>query len=243
MERYGLIGHPIAHSQSPRLFQAAYGGKYPYDLIQTPLFEEAFERFLSGYEAVNVTAPFKLEAFRKADLHSPECLLTGAANILLKTPGGIKAYNSDYLGLRWLLQREGPFENVLVVGYGGAGRAAQMAACSLGHPVTVVNRSTQKGEGVQPLSVIGQREWDLVIYTLPVDIPETAALRCGRLLEANYRDPVLKGRIPPQRYVGGERWLLSQALCGYALMTGIEPDGKALEEAVSGLTVPNNENK
>ena len=73
MDKFGLIGHPIAHSLSPRLFTAAYAGKYAYDLIETPDFGEAWERFLSDYKAINVTAPFKMEAFAKADWASPEC--------------------------------------------------------------------------------------------------------------------------------------------------------------------------
>ena len=43
MKRFGLIGHPIARSLSPGLFKAAYGGKYPYDLIQGEDFEESYD--------------------------------------------------------------------------------------------------------------------------------------------------------------------------------------------------------
>ena len=101
--RFGLIGHPIAHSLSPALFKAGYDGRYQYDLIETEDFEEAYERFLKDYDGINVTAPFKELAVRKADILSEECRRIGAANILIKTPEGIKAHNSDYLGVRqWL---------------------------------------------------------------------------------------------------------------------------------------------
>ena len=103
MDRFGLIGHPIGHSLSPRLFAAAYGGRYPYDLIDTPDFEEAWARFLAGYKAINVTAPFKGDAFARVDWKSPECLRIGATNLVVKTPEGLKAYNSDYLGVRDIL--------------------------------------------------------------------------------------------------------------------------------------------
>ena len=72
MNKFGLIGYPVAHSQSPGLFSAAYGGRYPYELIETPDFEKAWECFVNGYRAVNVTAPFKADAFYAADWHSPE---------------------------------------------------------------------------------------------------------------------------------------------------------------------------
>ena len=101
--KFGLIGHPIAHSLSPALFKAGYDGRYPYELIETADFEEAYQRFLDGYDGINVTAPFKELAFAKADILSEECLAVKATNLLVKTPEGIKAYNSDYLGVRmWL---------------------------------------------------------------------------------------------------------------------------------------------
>ena len=97
--KFGLIGHPIEHSLSPALFKAGYGGKYPYDLIITKDFEEAYKTFLEGYDGINVTAPFKELALRKADIISEECRLVGATNLLIKTPEGIAAYNSDFRGL------------------------------------------------------------------------------------------------------------------------------------------------
>ncbi len=106
--KFGLIGHPIAHSLSPALFKAGYDGKYPYELIETPDFEEAYQRFLNGYDGINVTAPFKELAFAKADILSDECKAIGATNLLIKTPEGVKAYNSDFLGVRkWLLEVAG----------------------------------------------------------------------------------------------------------------------------------------
>jgi len=110
MKRFGLIGHPIAHSLSPALFKAGYDGRYPYELIETPDFEEAYERFMQEYDGINVTAPYKELAFRKADILSEECQRIGATNLLVKTPEGVKAYNSDYLGVRlWLEEAAMPF--------------------------------------------------------------------------------------------------------------------------------------
>ena len=99
MPKFGLIGHPIGHSQSPRLFGAAYHGKYPYDLIEGKYFEESYSKFMREYDAVNVTAPFKEKAYEKADIVSGPVALTGAANILVKTPEGVSAYNSDFTGV------------------------------------------------------------------------------------------------------------------------------------------------
>ena len=112
--KFGLIGHPIAHSLSPALFKAGYDGRYPYDLIETPDFEEAYQRFLYDYDGINVTAPFKELAVQKADILSEECRIIGATNLLVKTTEGIKAYNSDYLGVRlWLSGAVQGLESVL----------------------------------------------------------------------------------------------------------------------------------
>jgi hypothetical protein len=112
--KFGLIGHPIGHSLSPALFKAGYDGKYTYDLIETPDFEEAYQRFLNDYDGINVTAPFKELAIRKADILSEECKAIGATNLLIKTPEGIKAYNSDFLGVRlWINMVSGGLKSVL----------------------------------------------------------------------------------------------------------------------------------
>ena len=106
--KFGLIGNPIAHSLSPALFKAGYDGRWLYELIEGSDFESSFKRFIDEYQGINVTAPFKEAAFAKADVLSEECRMIGAANILVKTPEGILACNSDYLGVRRGAQAEGP---------------------------------------------------------------------------------------------------------------------------------------
>ena len=131
MDKFGLIGHPIAHSSSPALFTAAYGGKYRYDLIETPDFDVAWARFLADYKAINITAPFKGDAYARVDWRSPESERVGATNLVVKTPEGTKAYNSDYRGVKSLLEPLG-CRTAAVIGFGGAGKAALAAAEDLG---------------------------------------------------------------------------------------------------------------
>ena len=244
MKKFGLIGHPIAHSLSPALFKAGYDGRYPYELIETENFEEAYRRFLDGYDGINVTAPFKELAYAKADILSEECRIIKATNLLVRTPEGIKAYNSDYLGVRmWLMeaaeglksvlppwpQGEGPTKwvgffstppqphstaRVLIVGTGGAGKAAAVAAASLGMDLILMNRSMEKAEAVaesvaamdpapavevRPLEDFREcfRTADIVIYNIPSAIPALAELSAEDfnpghhkfILEANYKNP------------------------------------------------------
>ena len=248
--KFGLIGHPIEHSLSPALFKAGYDGMYPYDLIITEDFEEAYKRFLEGYDGINVTAPFKELALRKADIISEECRLVGATNLLIKTPEGIAAYNSDFRGLVTMFRcLKGGEKTVLIVGAGGAGKAAKAAAEALGYETTVINR-TQYNPEIKPLSAFREEfsKADIVIYNLPVRIPEIDMLTetdlCpGKekvILEANYRNPSFdNGSIqrmvtmnPLIRYIDGREWLLQQAVTGYELFTGMAPDCEAMKAII-----------
>ncbi len=244
MPKYGLIGYPIAHSLSPRLFEAAYDGKYRYDLIERESFEEAFRVFMKTYDAVNVTAPFKEQAFERAKIRSRECCLIEAANILVKTPHGLSCFNSDCSAVKSILEtslmrpsddissceESGetgslPFKagnnlagaRALVVGCGGAGKAAIVAAAQCGLEVTVMNRNISRalnftqslnlklpGAGISgsvkvlPIEnfLSALSEADILIYTAPApldcfqslgDLPSGARLKV--ILEANYRNP------------------------------------------------------
>ena len=279
--KFGLIGHPIAHSLSPALFKAGYDSRYPYQLIEGADFEDSYRRFLEGYDGINVTAPFKEPAFAKADILSPECEAIGATNLLVKTPDGIKAYNSDYLGVRmWLSDVAGSLKSVLppwpqgegpttkewegffsspqlhptavktlIVGLGGAGKAAAAAAESLGMEVIRMNR-TIKDERTRPLSDFSEcfREADIIIYNIPTAIPELYELAdedfgAGRpkyILEANYRKPsfdeVLLQKMrtanPMAEYTSGKIWLLYQAVTGYEIFTGEKPDLRKMSDVL-----------
>lgn len=256
--KFGLIGHPIAHSLSPALFKAGYGGRYTYELIETPDFEEAYQKFLQEYDGINVTAPFKELAVRKANIMSEECRIIGATNLLVKTPEGIKAYNSDFLGVRlWLKQIPPSHSDVepvcrlraLIVGLGGAGKAAAAAARSLGMDTVILNR-TQYNDEIKSLSEFREefRKADIVIYNLPVRIPELDNLtdedfapgRPKHILEANYRNPSFDTAMiqkmmranPAASYTEGRIWLLKQAVCGYELFTGERPDERAMEDII-----------
>jgi shikimate dehydrogenase len=248
MKKFGLIGHPIAHSLSPALFKAAYDGKYAYDLIEGEDFETSYRRFIEEYDAINVTAPFKEAAFAKADILSEECASTGATNLLVKTPEGIKAYNSDFLGVRmWLSEVAEDLKGVkiLIVGLGGAGKAAAAAAESLGMEVIRMNR-TVRDSTTHPLDEFRQyfREADIIIYNIPTAIPELkeltesdfAADRPKHILEANYKDPSMAEILKPfgskAVYTGGRTWLLYQAVTGYEILTGEKPDLRRMSDVL-----------
>ncbi len=176
--RIGLIGHPISHSQSPRLFRETFAdrpdvlARYRYDLIEEADFDTAYSRFLSDYIAVNVTAPFKTRAFASADVHSEEALLSGATNLLVKDLNVIKAYNTDCLAVKEILQRAGfaPGDIAHVYGCGGAGRAAAVAALLLGMHVRLYNRTRSVAEAFVHTLLSLRGEWTKNIEICPLSI-------------------------------------------------------------------------
>ena len=130
---------------SPVLFSAAYEGRYPYDLIDRPTFQEAWQAFLDGYDGVNVTAPYKQDACAAVDWLSEGARLSGAVNLVVRRDGLLRGYNTDIAGVEEALRESGhAFADALVVGTGGAARAAIVAALRLGCAVTVIGRSPEK---------------------------------------------------------------------------------------------------
>lgn len=240
MKRFGLIGHPIAHSLSPALFRSVYP-EWDYDLIDTQDFEEAWRIFVEGYDAVNVTAPFKLQAFARADEADTVTGQIGAANILLKQEGRVKALNTDFWAVCQLLRLNMPpleTPRVLVVGCGGAGRSAALAATNLHLETVVANRDFDKAArycrsagGMEPMTLDQASEhlpeFGIVIYTLPLEVPLARQILERPetiILEANYLDPCLSG----PNYISGKQWLVAQAAAGFRVMTGRIPDGDRL---------------
>ena len=246
--KYGLIGYPIAHSKSPALFQAAYpDSDMTYDLIEETDFERAYRRFLDTYDAVNVTAPFKGDAFRKVDVADTISRELFAVNILKKKDGKIYGYNSDFWALKEMLAPYADRKNrpqVLVVGCGGAAKAAALAALKLKMAVMVANRDFRKarefcftGGGMIPLRLeqvpAQMASTQILIYGLPVklDLLDDVSLAGKVVVEANYKDPCLRERCVSEgaTYISGMQWLAGQAIAGYQLMTGIEPDAERVK--------------
>ena len=239
--KFALIGHPIAGSLSPALFSAAYDGRYPYDLLDFETFDEAWKAFLAHYKGINVTAPYKQDAYTSVDWLSEGARESGAVNLVVKRADGLCGYNTDVDGIVAAVGETGlPVADALVVGTGGAARAAIVAARRLGCRVTVAGRSADKVEALSQafgcrgilLSEAGPYRPDLILYTLPGTAPAPALAYEGAVvLEAEYKHPALSAQ-PCRAYISGKRWLLHQAAAGYALFTGEAPSFEKMQEVL-----------
>ena len=132
MDRYAVIGNPVAHSKSPLIhaaFARATEQALVYERLLAPLdgFRDTVARFVTeGGKGLNVTVPFKLEAFALAREHSARASIAGACNTLAWRGDHWYGDNTDGAGLlRDLVHNVGATiaaRDVLVLGAGGAAR-------------------------------------------------------------------------------------------------------------------------
>ena len=157
-ERYAVIGHPVAHSQSPAIharFAQATGQDMDYGRIEAPLdgFERAVDEFrASGGRGLNVTLPFKHAAFRYCDDVAERAREAQAVNTLV-FGDGVRGDNTDGVGL--VRDIEGNLDQplagktVLLMGAGGA--AQGVVGALLGAKVerlVIANRTFSKAEAL-----------------------------------------------------------------------------------------------
>lgn len=154
-DRYAVIGNPIVQSLSPDIhanFARQFGHVMTYTRLLAPIdgFREMVETYrLAGAAGVNVTMPFKVEAFEYATSASARALAAGAANTLHFLDDEIIADNTDGVGLtrdiRQNLQCTIAGKRVLLIGAGGAARGV-VGALLDDEPASLVvtNRSPEK---------------------------------------------------------------------------------------------------
>ncbi|WLD58206.1 shikimate dehydrogenase [Salinispirillum sp. LH 10-3-1] len=155
--RLGLLGHPVAHSKSPRIhqaFAASLGLELSYEAIDVEpgTFAALVEAlFTNGYHGFNVTVPYKEEAYVAVDRLSDRARLAAAVNTLLRTPEGILGDNTDGYGLvHDIVTRHGIAlrgQRILVLGAGGAVRGVlDPVLKEQPASVTIANRTQVKAE-------------------------------------------------------------------------------------------------
>jgi shikimate dehydrogenase len=150
----GVLGHPVEHSRSPAMHSAAFeelGLDWRY--VKLPVAPDAFEETVralpgSGYRGANVTIPHKEAALALADDASDAARAIGAANTLTFADGAIHADNTDAAGLLAALPGSPQGKTALVLGAGGAGRAAAWALREAGADVSVWNRTPERAAAV-----------------------------------------------------------------------------------------------
>jgi shikimate dehydrogenase len=175
-----LLGHPVAHSLSPRFQQAALdalGIDARYEAWDTPDADlrVAVERLRSGdMLGANVTVPHKVAVAGLVDRPDPLAALVGAVNTIVRRDGLLYATNTDVAGVLRAIEEAGVTvrgSNVLLLGAGGAARAVVVAMQQGGAAsLTIANRTLEKAR--QLVAVAGA---DLAVQVCPLDSTSDAA--------------------------------------------------------------------
>lgn len=157
MDKYAVVGNPIAHSKSPlihKLFaeQTQQSMSYIAMLSESESFEkdvsDFFERDGMG---LNITVPFKLKAYDFSNEVNERAKLAGAVNTLIKKEGRVVGDNTDGVGLVNDISINKKFnlknKKILLIGAGGASRGIiaplfEKSSAS----ITIVNRTESKAE-------------------------------------------------------------------------------------------------
>ncbi len=157
LSQYAVFGNPIAQSLSPLIHQAFAKQcnqpiEYQRQLVELGNFETAARQFFNdGGEGLNITAPFKLDAFQFADQLSERAKRAGAVNTLIAESSKIKGDNTDGHGLLTDIQNNLQWNiaagRVLILGAGGAVRGIlEPLIAAIPASIVIANRTTEKAQ-------------------------------------------------------------------------------------------------
>ncbi|MBR5444628.1 MAG: shikimate dehydrogenase [Clostridia bacterium] len=170
MKKYGCIGKKLTHSFSKEIHRQL--ADYEYDLIE--LTEEELPVFFARKEfaAINVTIPYKQTVLPYLDAVSDIARRIGAVNTIVNRDGRLFGYNTDYYGIKSLIERLGidlTGKKVLILGTGGTYRTARVVAADLGaSQILGVSRTKTDIHIDYDAAVREHTDADVIINTTPV---------------------------------------------------------------------------
>ena len=262
MIRLGVCGWPVRHSRSPQMHNAALaaagltGWRYQRLPLPPARFAETVRALPAlGFRGVNVTIPHKRAALVVADAASDAAVAIGAANTLTFENDTIHADNTDASGLLEALPRSPAGRTALVLGAGGAARAAVWALLRAGAEVRVWNRTRERAAALaadlgavavdvpEPADLVvnctsvGLRDPSLTFKALPLRADDLVA---GRLVvDLVYRRGgtllLEAAAANGAEVVGGLEVLVAQGAASFERWTGRAAPRRAMREAVQDI--------
>ena len=256
-DKYAVIGNPVAHSKSPLIhaeFARQTGQDISYGRILAPLdgFEPTVRGLVEqGYQGVNITVPFKVEAFALCDALSERATAAGAVNTLMFAGGKISGDNTDGAGLvsdiannlKVVLQGK----RILLLGAGGAAQGVMLPLMQQ-QPAAfmVANRTIEKAERMvgrqagflhlpRASTFAGlQGEFDIIINATSTGLTETALPIADSIFAENcLAYDMMYGRETPfmkqarengAQVADGLGMLVEQAAEAFYSWRGVRPD-------------------
>ncbi|GHB71778.1 shikimate dehydrogenase (NADP(+)) [Psychrosphaera saromensis] len=258
MKQFAVIGNPIAHSKSPLIHQTfakQLNIELSYELLESApdKFKQTVDNFFAnGGTGLNVTTPFKNDAYLYASQVSSHSKIAEAANTLYIDGDTFKADTTDGVGLVTDLK----FNNVdlkdkriLVLGAGGAAKGAILALVEQNpKQIVIANRTKQKAE--QIVSAINSSKllasglekidgvFDVVINStscsITDDVPEMDVSCFNKIsvcydmsykpYQTSFNKFVLDNSHPDVKAIDGLGMLVEQAAESFLIWHGIRPD-------------------
>lgn len=167
--KYGLIGEKLSHSFSAQIHNRLFD--YEYELKELSAAE--LEPFLTkrDFYAINVTIPYKESVIPYLDVVDDNALRIGAVNTIVNRDGRLYGYNTDFLGLKALIERNGMVvrdKKVLVLGSGGTSKTAMAVVLSMGcREVYRVSRTERDGCITYEQALRDHNDTEVLINTTP----------------------------------------------------------------------------
>lgn len=245
-----LFGHPVAHSLSPAMHNAAFralGLPHRYEALDVPPAEiaGAVERLrAAGALGANVTVPHKLAVMEFLDALADDAREIGAVNTIVRDGSGrsvrLVGHNTDRHGFVAALAEAGVDVaglRALVLGAGGAARSAVPALVAGGARVTIANRTRARAVDLAAAGAIGVSGWpedlagwDLIVNATSLGLHDEdplagvalpASLVVYDLVPTARETPLVRrARGAGCRVVDGLAMLLHQAAKSFTLWTG-----------------------
>lgn len=263
VDRYAVLGNPIRHSKSPRihaLFAAQTGQSLEYRAIlaEPGGFAAAVNEFrANGGKGVNITVPFKQDAWVYADVLSARAERARAVNTLLfKDNGEAYGENTDGLGLARDLGVNHGFElsgkHILLLGAGGAARGVLqplLAAAPAG--LVIANRTPEKALDLAllfsdqgpvsgcGLNALAGRRFDLIINATSAGLNDrTPPLPQGVLAAGGWCYDLLYGDASTAFMRWAQAQGAAQALDGLGMLVEQAAESFLLWRGVRPATAP-----
>ncbi|HUQ41487.1 MAG TPA: shikimate dehydrogenase [Candidatus Limnocylindrales bacterium] len=159
-----LLGHPVSHSLSPAVHNAAFAALgLPHRYMLRDVTADALANAVASLRdehalGANVTVPHKQAAMALVDDLSDEAKTIGAVNTIVRDGSRLAGHNTDAYGFERAMDGVPRPSDVVLLGAGGAARACLVVLLRLGHRVRVANRTRDRAEElVDAIEIDGRR--------------------------------------------------------------------------------------
>ncbi|MFH0999837.1 MAG: shikimate dehydrogenase, partial [Bacteroidota bacterium] len=152
--KLAVVGNPISHSKSPLIFRYLFDAEnleYSYEKLLLLSVDEIPQLFKNEYNGINITAPFKQSVIPFLDELAEDAKRIGSVNTVILKDNRLIGYNTDYLGVVNSLESfniDLTGKKCLILGAGGAARAAIYGLKLRNAKIQVFNRTTEKAESL-----------------------------------------------------------------------------------------------